>query len=217
MPYAQEIPRRLPSRPAAILVALACALLLQWSCGDGQERSAALPAGGGAGAPDAAAAQKDVEEVGGALRELREARTAAEIQERYPMVRMAADALAESLIAVSAQFEATVAAGQQVLSTRAQAAPQAGRPPANGDLAMAVDSLLMCRIAYAQVSDAYREKLLQLTRALEADQSVSGVQAAAPTIAGLLEDQSQLRSILTDVSAKSKAVLAEIAIVQVAR
>ncbi len=205
--------------PRALLLPVLMAAVVVGGCGASQARSTAPAAPGSAVAVDVAPVELDIDQVGGALRELRDARTQAEIQERYPQLRMAADALAASLSAVAAQYEATVAAGQQALSssrdqgTGRPPARQGERPPAVADLAMALDSLLMCRTAYDQVSSAYRSQLQQLTRALERDRTVDGMQAVAPAITGLLEDQGELRSVLTDVSAKSKAVRAEMAMV----
>ncbi len=209
-------PRVLLAGTLAVLAAAA----LPWACAP-QDRGAGRAGAGGDAAVAVAAAQQGIDAVGGALRELRAARTATEVQERYPPVRMAADALAASLSAVAARFEAAVAAGQRALSAddRVAARPSAPaqRSPADGDLAMALDSLLMCRTAYAQVSGAHRAQLQQLTRALDRDRTVDGMQAVTPTIAGLLEDQSELRSILTDIAAKSKAVMTEIAMIPLPR
>jgi hypothetical protein len=202
------------SRHAAVLTMLIVAGL-SWGCGGGPERSSARA--DGAVAVDVAPAKQDLDQVGGTLRDLRVARSDAEIQERYRIVRAAADTLAASLSAVASQYEATVAAGQHALASHDNPATQrplvqpAQPAAAVADLAMAMDSLLMCRAAYAQVSGAYRDRLLLMTASLDRDHSLSGMQAVTPTITGLLEDQEELRSILTDVSAKSKAVLTEIA------
>lgn len=203
-------------RLAATLAMLTAAALM-WGCGDGQDRGIAHAETRRAVAVDVAPAKQDIDQIGGALRDLRDARSDVELQQRYPSVRLAANALAMSLSTVAAQYEATVAAGQSALSSNDQADPgrpsarAAQRSPAESDLALAMDSLLMCRSAYGQVSSAYQAQLLQLTRSLDRDHTRSGIQAATPTIAGLLEDQSELRSILTDISAKSKAVMTEIA------
>jgi hypothetical protein len=213
--------RILPLTCLVVALAMLTAVVLMWGCGDGQERSVARAEV--SNAVDVAPAKQDIEDLGGALRELRDARNDMEIQARYPSVHSAAEALAATLAAVATQYEATVTAGQDALSSgihqgSGQAlAHQAQRSPADEDLALAMDSLLMCRPAYAQVSDSYRWQLLLVTRSLDLDHTLHGMQAVTPAIARLLEDQGELRSILTDVSAKSRAVMTEIAMNPVPR
>jgi hypothetical protein len=210
--------RILPLTCLVVALAMLIAVVLMWGCGDGQERSVARAEV--SSAVDVAPAKLDIDDLGGALRELRDARNDMEIQARYPSVRSAAEALAATLAAVAAQYEATVTAGQNALSAgihQGSGQALAQRSPADADLALAMDSLLMCRPAYDQVSDSYRWQLLLVTRSLDRDHTLNGMQAVTPAISRLLEDQGELRSILTDVSAKSRAVMAEIALNPVPR
>ena len=188
-------------------------------CGDDAHRMASVQPAATISV-DAAPAKEDLEHVGGALRDVRDAQTMHELQQRFDALTTAASALSSSLADIGARYEATVSAGQLELSMRKQ--PQSSDlstdahllPTAPvGNLALAMDSLLMCRDAYTKVSGSYRAHLASMTQALGNDLSLTEKRNVDPTIATLLEDQLQLRSILTDVSAKSKAVIAEIDIV----
>jgi hypothetical protein len=125
------------------------------------------------------------------------------------------DHLASALAHIDGGFQATVDAGQRRLDDLVR--PAAMRTLRNqrrtcnqhdGDLRMAMESLLLCKQALAITVVDYQAQLNALIKSLDGALSLPAIRAADPIIGQLLENESELRSVLIDVSAKSKAVSA---------
>jgi len=71
-----------------------------------------------------------------------------------------------------------------------------------------MESLLLCKQALAITVVDYQAQLNALIKSLDGALSLPAIRAADPIIGQLLENESELRSVLIDVSAKSKAVSA---------
>jgi hypothetical protein len=162
-------------------------------------------------------AKSNLEQTGASLRSVRDAQTMPDLQKNFEMLSATSATLSMTLKEVAARFESAVSAGQLELDMRNQRRTNGQIPDPHStdaiqevNLAGAVDSLLMCRNAYGSLSGKYRSKLMAMTQELGNNLTLEGRHAVTPEITALLEDQLQLRTLLTDVSAKSKAVIAEL-------
>ncbi len=214
MPKRGELP--LPPRlPVRTLLLASVALLV--ACAGDLERGDAQRASAGSPLLTVAPVQQELAQIGSALRLLRDARDAAEIEQRQVIVCAAARELEGALSSLSARCAIAVDAGRATLAALEQresvpALPPPARAHSATDLALAFDALLRCRANYDALSTSYLEHMELLLGALAHDHSGGGLAAAAPAKTVLLEDQEDLHSDLTDLGVTGKAVETEIAI-----
>jgi hypothetical protein len=156
-----------------------------------------------------------LDDLNGALQSLRDADPGRDLPTIYGVVRSDGERLLKAFAVVSARYEEVVAAGQRRLnagSSQEQDADPAEehdlRAQGQGDLAMAMESLLMCRMSYVMASASYRAQLARVMGTLDRHLDLSSIRTATPAITILLEDEAEVRSIVSDAAAKSRAVIA---------
>jgi hypothetical protein len=198
--------------PLALTAALALA-----GCSQGGQRD---PASASASSPqqqdglpvpaDAGTATQALAKVGATLRDLRAAASLETVHALSGTLRSDGHHLDQALTAVAGHAGRLVDAGQL------QRMQPDRQPPSlsASDLDMAVGELQDTLAELTQCGDQYRTQLHLAIATLGANPSPDRVRSLATTISDLLEDSSQLHSILADVAVASKAVRDEVRIVQ---
>jgi hypothetical protein len=164
---------------------------------------------------EASPLKQDLDDLNGALQSLRDAGPGKDLPALYGAVRSDVERLLKAFVLVAERCEAVVAAGQRRLdawSGQGEAPDPVAAPGTSAvgrrDLALAVDSLLMCRSSYAMSCASYRTQIARVISTLDHRLALSTISAVTPAITTLLEGEAGVRSIVTDASAKSRAVIA---------
>jgi hypothetical protein len=157
----------------------------------------------------------DLDVLNGALQSLRDADAGTDLPALYGVVRSDVERLLKAFVLVGSRYEMIIAVGQRRLDSWSMQEEVHDPIDAhdasairNGDLTMAMESLLMCRTSYAMACTGYRSQLARVIGTLDHHLALSSIHAVTPAITTLVEGEAEVRSIVADVSAKSKAVIA---------
>jgi hypothetical protein len=200
--------------PTLALVACFGAAALS-GCGNGQDRTAATRKASASVPADVAKARSELDQVQGALRDLRDAKGDADLKQLYGSLKSHSKGLDGSLADVSSSGDASVAAGKDQIEqwhrqndTFADADLRNASAKREGDLRQAVDALAVSNAALKGSGDSYRSQLSQTIAALDLDLTPAGVSTVSPVIGKLVDDDAKLRASLVDIADKSERVTA---------
>jgi len=201
-----------------MMVSLVLACLVTDCSIDGSGRSSAQGAAVVPPAIEARPLKQDLDDLNGALQSLRDAEVGRDLPALYDQVRSDVGRLLKAFVTIKARFEMVIAAGQRRLDdwsnqeeTREAVEAHDANAIRRDDLAMAMDSLLLCRMSYGMACAGYRTQIAHVTGALDHRLDLSSIRSVTPAITALLEGEAEVHSIVTDVSAKSNAVIALLA------
>lgn len=184
-------------------------------CGNGQDRSAKTASSSAQVPVDVTKAKQDLDQVMSGLRNMRDASDSADLKKLYAALADPTVQLNDSLAVVISNSNAAVAAGKVQNDEWHKQADTFTDPELRNvstkrqsDLRTAVDKLALSTTALKTESDAYIAQVNQTLKALDLDLSQQGIRVIKPTVGKLVEDESQLRLALSEISAASKAVTA---------
>jgi hypothetical protein len=195
-------------------VTLSLAAFSLVGCGDsGADRSAATIQANTTVTVDVTKSKQELDKVQNALKGMRDASDSANLKKLYADLKDHTAELDSSLSNVRSSADSAVAAGKSQASVWHQQADgftdpglRAASNKREGDLRQAVDDLETSGKTFKAASDSYKSQIGQLLTALDLDLSQQGVQSVKTVADKIVDDEPNLRSTLSDVSTKSKAV-----------
>jgi len=201
---------------AAIIssITLAVAGLAMVGCeGSGEDRSAATSQANTTVAIDVSKSKQELDRVQASLKALRDGNDKADLKKLYDDLKTHASTLNSTLVDVRSAGDSAVSAGRSQATQWHQQADSFSDPglrnasnKREGDLRQAVDELATSNGNFKIAYDSYKSQMNQLLTALDLDLSQQGLQSVKSISAKIVDDEPNLRTALSDVSAKSKAV-----------
>jgi len=195
------------------LIALVIAAGALAGCGSGQQRSSKTIKATSMVPVDVTKAKQELDEVVRALKNVKDASDSADLKKIHSDLKSHAGKLTESLADVESSSDSAVAAGQSQMkqwqeqtSTFTDADLRNSSNKRVGELRKSVDALSTSSANFKPVSESYKSQLSQTIKALELDLSQQGIRSVKPVISRLVDDESNLRDALSDITTKSKAV-----------
>jgi hypothetical protein len=199
-----------PLLPLSVLLALSLSVS---SCGDGQDRNNATIKATAVVPVDVVKAKQELDQVVGALKNMRDASDKADLKKLDTEVKNHASSLNSALSEVDASSKSAVTAGKDQVQAWHRQADDFTDPELRnasskweGALRTAVDALSASRTGYVTSSQEFSARMNQAVTALDLDLSQPGVLSIKSVLSRIVDDESSVRTSLNDIADKSRSV-----------